>query len=145
MPTQMAIEELKFGFEQLELWKKIREFKKEVSAEAKKWPAEEKFKLIDQIIRSSRSTNALLAEGHGRFTFSDQLHFCIQARGSLSETINHLIDAFDEAYITEERLKYFKEKAKKLKGCLMVISNFYEIKEMVKRNKYFLYPINLIY
>ena len=111
----MAIEELKFGFEQLELWKKIREFKKEVSEEAKKWPAEEKFKLIDQIIRSSRSINALLAEGHGRFTFSDQLHFCIQARESLSETINHLIDAFDEKYIIEERLNILKKKEKKSK------------------------------
>lgn len=114
----MATKEIKFGFEQLELWKKVREFKKEVSEEAKKWPAEEKFKLITQIIRSSRSINALLAEGHGRFTFSDQLHFCIQARGSLSETINHLIDAFDEAYITEERLNYFKEKGKEIERML---------------------------
>ena len=118
MPAQMATVEIKFGFEQLELWKKVREFKKEVSEEAKKWPAEEKFKLIAQIIRSSRSINALLAEGHGRFTFSDQLHFCIQARGSLSETINHLIDAFDEAYITEERLNYFKEKGKEIERML---------------------------
>ena len=98
----MVTEEVKFGFENLELWKKVREFKNEVSKEARKWPSEEKFKLIDQIVRSSRSINALLAEGHGRFTFADQLHFCIQARGSLSETINHLIDAFDEKYIVEE-------------------------------------------
>ena len=98
----MAVEEIKFGFEQLELWKKVREFKNELAKEARIWPAEEKFKLIDQIIRSSRSLNALLGEGHGRFTFADQLHFCIQARGSLSETINHLIDAFDEKYIVEE-------------------------------------------
>ena len=114
----MATLEIKFGFEQLELWKKVREFKKEVSEEAKKWPAEEKFKLIDQTIRSSRSINALLAEGHGRFTFADQLHFCIQARGSLSETINHLIDAFDEEYMTEERLNYFKEKGKEIERML---------------------------
>ena len=114
----MATEEIKFGFEQLELWKKAREFKNEVSKEARKWPAEEKFKLIDQIIRSSRSINALLAEGHGRFTFADQLHFCIQARGSLSETINHLIDAFDENYITEEKLNYFKTKGKEIERLL---------------------------
>lgn len=114
----METEAIKFGFEQLERWKKVREFKKEVADEAKKWPAEEKFKLIDQTIRSSRSINALLAEGHGRFTFADQLHFCIQARGSLSETINHLIDAFDEEYITEERLNYFKEKGKEIERML---------------------------
>lgn len=114
----MATIEIKFGFEQLELWKKVRAFKKEVIEEAKKWSAEEKFKLIDQTIRSSRSINALLAEGHGRFTSADQLHFCIQARGSLSETINHLIDAIDEEYITAERLNYFKEKGKEIERML---------------------------
>ena len=66
----METEAIKFGFEQLELWKKVREFKKEVADEAKKWPAEEKFKLIDQTIRSSRSINALLAEGPW------QVHIC---------------------------------------------------------------------
>ncbi len=114
----MATIEIKFGFEQLELWKKVRAFKKEVIEEAKKWSAEEKFKLIDQTIRSSRSINALLAEGHGRFTFADQLHFCIQARGCLLETINYLIDAFDEEYITAERLNYFKEKGKEIERML---------------------------
>ena len=120
----MVTEEIKFGFDQLELWKKVREFKKEVSEEAKKWPAEEKIKLTEQTIRSSRSINALLAEGHGRFTFADQLHFCIQVRGSLSETINHLIDAFDERYITEERLNYFKEKGKEIERMLNGYINY---------------------
>ena len=114
----MATEEIRFGFEQLELWKKVREFKNEVSKEARKWPSEEKFKLIDQVIRSSRSINALLSEGHGRFTFPDQLHFCIQARGSLSETVNHLIDAYDEKYISEETLNYYKTKAKEIERLL---------------------------
>ena len=119
-----VMEEIKFGFEQLELWKKVREFKNEIAKETKKWPAEEKFKLIGQIIRSSRSINALLAEDHGRFTFADQLHFCIQARGSLSETINHMIDALDEGYITEERLNYFKEKGKEIERMLNGYINY---------------------
>ena len=120
----MNTEEIKFGFEQLELWKKVREFKKEVSKEARKWPDEEKFRLIDQTLKSSRSINALLAEGHGRFTFADQLHFCIQARGSLSETINHLIDAFDEGYISEEKLNYFKYKGKENERLLNGYINY---------------------
>jgi len=51
----MVTEEVKFGFENLELWKKAREFKNEVAKEARTWPAEEKFKLTDQVIRSSRN------------------------------------------------------------------------------------------
>ncbi len=93
----------RFGFEELELWKKVRVFKLEVRKLVKTFPLEEKYKLTDQIIRSSRSINALISEGHGRFTYPDQIHYCIQARGSLTETINHLIDAFDEDTITELR------------------------------------------
>ena len=114
----MIMEEIRFGFEQLELWKKVREFKNEISKEAREWPPEEKFRLTDQAIRSSRSINALLAEGHGRFTFADQLHFCIQSRGSLAETVNHLIDAFDEKYITEEKLNYYRIKGKEIERLL---------------------------
>jgi four helix bundle protein len=59
----------KFGFEDLELWKKAREFKNEVCHETRSFPTEEKFRLTDQIIRSSRGINALIAEGHGRFSY----------------------------------------------------------------------------
>jgi four helix bundle protein len=107
-----------FGFEELELWKKVREFKNAVCKEARKFPPEEKFRLTDQIIRSSRSINALISEGHGRFTYPDQIHYCIQARGSLTETINHLIDAFDDGYITEEKLFYYKAKGKEVERLL---------------------------
>ena len=107
-----------FGFEELELWKKVRQFKNEVRKEARGFPAEEKFRLTDQTIRSSRSINALISEGHGRFTYPDQIHYCIQARGSLTETINHLIDAFDEGYISEEKLNYYKAKGKEIERLL---------------------------
>ena len=36
----------------------------------------------------------------------------------MSETINHLIDAFDEGYIAEEKLNYFKEKGKEIERLL---------------------------
>lgn len=107
-----------FGFEDLVLWKKAREFKNNIRQLVKKFPQEEKFKLTDQILRSSRSINALIAEGHGRFTYPDQIHYCIQARGSLTETINHLTDAFDEGYISEEILVVFKQNGKEIERLL---------------------------
>jgi four helix bundle protein len=118
------MEELTFGFEQLELWKKAKEFKMAVCTDARKFPVEEKYRLIDQLIRSSRSINALLSEGHGRFTYADQLHYCVQARGSLSETINHLIDANDEQYITSDRLNYFKIKGKEIEKLINGYINY---------------------
>lgn len=60
-----------FGFEELELWRCVREFKNEIRKLSMQFPSEEKFRLVDQIIRSSRSINSLIAEGHGRYTFPD--------------------------------------------------------------------------
>jgi four helix bundle protein len=88
---------------------KARVLKNEIKKLTVGFPGEEKFRLADQLIRASRSINSNISEGHGRFTYKEQLHFCIQARGSLSETYNHLIDAFDCDYIGRTQLSYFKE------------------------------------
>lgn len=101
-------EEAYQSFTELEVWKKARSLKNEIKALVEKFPAEERYRLVDQLIRSSRSINSNISEGHGRFTYKDQLHFCIQARGSLSETYNHLIDAYDCCYISNDQLVYFK-------------------------------------
>jgi len=74
--------------------------------------------LNDQLIRASRSINANIAEGHGRYSYKDQLHFCIQARGSLSECYNHLIDALDCKYINKEQLDNFKIKIDEIERLL---------------------------
>lgn len=106
------------GFEQLEVWKKARGLKNEIAELVKQFPSEEKFRLTDQIIRSSRSITSQIAEGHGRRTFPDRLRFCIIARGSLSETLNHLIDAYDSKYISSEVLYYFRNKIEELERIL---------------------------
>ena|SRR6266542_1883795 len=102
------MEEKNQSFTELEVWKKERVLKNEFKKLTDSFPPEEKYRLVDQIIRSSRSINANISEGHGRFTYKDQLHFCIQARGSLSETHNHLIDALDCKSISQEQLDHFK-------------------------------------
>jgi four helix bundle protein len=98
------------SFTELDVWKKARELKNELFLLCNTFPPDERFRLSDQLIRSSRSINTNISEGHGRFTYKEQLHFCIQARGSLSETLNHLIDAFDCKYISSEQLTIFKNK-----------------------------------
>ncbi len=108
--------ETEFGFEKLELWKKAREFKNEIFQEIRKFPPGEKYRLADQLIRSSRSINALIAEGHGRFTYPDQIHFCIQARGSLAETVNHLIEAFDNGYLQKKNYTILNVKPRRSKN-----------------------------
>lgn len=106
------------SFTELEVWKKARILKNEIAELIKAFPSEERFRLCDQIIRSTRSINTNISEGHGRYTFKDQLHFCIQARGSLSETYNHLIDALDCKFIDEVQLNYYKSKIDEVEKLL---------------------------
>ena len=93
-------------------------FKNKNGTLTKGFPAEEKFRLTNQIVRSVRSVNASIAEGHGRYTFPDRIHFCIIARGSLSETYNHLIDAYDCTYITLEKLTELKNELNEVEKIL---------------------------
>lgn len=106
------------SFTELEVWKKARQLKIDIEMLIKTFPAEEKFRLCDQLIRALRSINANISEGHGRFTYKDQIRFCIQARGSLSETLNHLIDAFDCKYISAEILQQYKIKIEEVERLL---------------------------
>ena len=92
------------NFTDPDVWKKMRALKLKIEGFAKIFPAIEKFRLTDQVIRSSRGVNFAIAEGHGRYTFPDRIRYCIIGRGSLSETYNHLIDAYDCIYISPENL-----------------------------------------
>jgi len=98
------------SFTELETWKQAREIRIFVSEIIKKLPLEEKFRLTDQIIRSSRSIGNNIAEGHGRFHYQDNVRFCIIARGSLSETLDHFIVARDENLISEDIFNSFQLK-----------------------------------
>ena len=96
----------------------MRLLKTKIETLVKTFPSEEKFRLTDQIIRSARSVNSSISEGHGRYTFPDRIHYCIIARGSLSETYNHLIDAYDCGYITLEKLTELKNEINEVEKIL---------------------------
>ena len=65
-------------------------------------PAVERFDLAPQLRRSSKRTPANIAEGYGRYHYLDSLRFYYIARGSLNETINHVISARDLGYLNGE-------------------------------------------
>ena len=90
-------------FETLECYKLARELRAEVSKFCKTLPKEEEYRLKDQIIRASRSITANISEGYGRHHHQENLQFCRIARGSLSETLDHLITALDDEYLTEQQ------------------------------------------
>lgn len=98
------------GYKELESYIQARELRMMISELVKEFPNHEKFQLVSQIVRCSRSVTANIAEGYGRYTFSDTRNFFIMARGSVTETMEHLQTAFDEKYISEDVLKAHEEK-----------------------------------
>ena len=84
------------SFEDLLAWQKAHELMLFVHDKVVPiLPPFEKRNLADQLRRASKSIPANIAEGHGRFYFRETVRFCYTARGSLSETENHLIAAKD--------------------------------------------------
>jgi len=110
----MAQQEYYRGFKDLNCWKEARQLRLQISVLCKQLPADEKYLLVNQIVKASRSVTANIAEGYGRFTYIDTRHFFIQARGSVTEIMDHLIVAFDENYISQEILNEFDKQCEKV-------------------------------
>jgi four helix bundle protein len=49
--------------------------------------------------RSSVSISANIAEGYGRYYYQDNVRFCYNARGSLEETLSHIVFCNEIGYI----------------------------------------------
>src|SRR5438046_1609146 len=92
-------------FYELPVYKTCRAFRKKISSIAKKnFPKSEEFLLKAQTLDSSRSITANIAEGFCRFHHQENIQFSRQSRGSLDETLEHMITAYDERYIPKNIL-----------------------------------------
>jgi four helix bundle protein len=109
------------AFTDLDTWKKSRILRNNISQLVKTFPVDEKYRLIDQLIRCSRSIGNNIAEGHVRYHYVDSAKFFINARGSAAETIDHLIVALDEKYIDNEVFEKFKSDCEE---CLKLINGY---------------------
>lgn len=90
------------GLETLQVWQKSVAFAVDVCKTIlPKMPILEKWSLVDQLRRSAQSIPANIAEGYGRFYFQENVRFCYIARGSLEETLSHIVYANQVGYIPE--------------------------------------------
>jgi four helix bundle protein len=94
------------GLQRLEVWRRAKDLALRIYRKVLPLlPAEEKWNLNSQIRRSSLSVSANIAEGYGRFYYQDNIRFCYNARGSLDETLNHLVFAYEARFISEALFK----------------------------------------
>ena len=86
--------------ESLDAWKIAIEFAAEVYRVTSKLPRDERFGLTSQMRRAAVSVSSNIAEGTGRHSYREMLHFIAIARGSLREveSLTHLCERLN--YLT---------------------------------------------
>ena len=91
-----------FGYRKLIAYQKGKEVVKRTYKLLKKFPAEERYAMCDQLRRASVSITSNIAEGVTRYSVKDKSHFIEIAYGSLMEVSSQFDIAVDLGYITAE-------------------------------------------
>ena len=111
-----------FGYRKLIAYQKAKEVVKRTYKLLKKFPAEERYAMCDQLRRASLSVTSNIAEGVNRFSIKDKAHFIEIAYGSLMEVSSQFEIAEELDYITtNDRLnmdQLIEETARLLSGLL---------------------------
>jgi len=91
------------NFRELIAWQKAMELTKKVYLLTKAFPSDERYGLISQIQRAVVSIPSNIAEGAGRPTQKELVHFLSFALGSAYELETELLLAGDLNYISSEQ------------------------------------------
>ena len=109
-----------FGYRKLIAYQKAKEVVKRTYMLLKKFPAEERFAMCDQLRRASVSVTSNIAEGVNRFSVKDKSHFIEMAYGSLMEVSSQFEIAEELGYVSvDDRLsmdQMIEEVARLLSG-----------------------------
>lgn len=109
-----------FGYRKLIAYQKAKEVVKHTYKLLKKFPAEERYAMSDQLRRASVSITSNIAEGINRYSVKDKSHFIEMSYGSLMEVSSQFEIAEELGYVTaEERLsmdQLIEEVARLLSG-----------------------------
>jgi four helix bundle protein len=105
-------------FKKLTVWQRTRVFVKDLYLLTQKFPNEEKFGLTKQIRRASVSIFSNIAEGSGRNTKPDFVHFLDMANGSAFEVETQLYVAIDLEYISPQEFENLLFQLQEIKKML---------------------------
>src|SRR5438445_5918588 len=108
-------------FEDLEVYKAAREFRKAMYVVTSCLPDFEKYDLASQIRRASVSLTNNMAEGDGRYHYPDQIRFFLHSRGSLEELVDDLNVCLDENYLSIDEGTKLKAQA----SAVLALTNGY--------------------
>lgn len=120
------MEEKRFSFEGLEVYKAARMLVRDVYRLQQRFPKFETYALGDQIRRSSSSVTSNIAEGSGRNSFKEKSHFIEIAYGSLMEVFSQLQIAEDLGYLTENDIDEIRPQFISVAKMLSGLKNYFD-------------------
>ena len=108
----------KYTYKELDAYKEAKTLVKMVYVLLKGFPNEERYALCDQLRRAVISVPSNIAEGSGRYSVKEQLHFIEIAFGSLLEVECQMDIAHDIRYISDEQLLEINKQIRKVAALL---------------------------
>lgn len=106
------------GFRELEVWKKSHELVLNIHVITGSFPANEKYRLTDQLVRACMSIAMNIAEGSGRRTRKDFIHFLVMSRGSVEECKYLVILSKDLHLINQETFNHLTNELESISRML---------------------------
>ena len=91
---------VKPGFENLRIWQKAYELMLKVHEICKTLPKDERYRLRDQIERSSSSVVDCIAEAYSAYYYNDKIKILYTARREAGETQSHIRKMEGKRYIS---------------------------------------------
>ena len=119
---------IEYSFQKLAVWQEAKKLVVDVYHLLDNFPAFEKYALCDQIRRAIVSVPSNIAEGSGRKSLKEQIHFLEISYGSLMEAYNQLLIAIELAYITEESVGDIKPRIDSVAKMINGLSGSYTAK-----------------
>lgn len=119
-----------YSFEKLNAWQEAKKLVVDVYQLLDSFPKFENYALCDQIRRSVVSVPSNIAEGSGRKSLKEQIHFLEIAYGSLMEVYNQLLIAVELAYITKESVDAIKPTIDAVAKMINGLSKTYSDKQL---------------
>ena len=113
------IDDIEFGYEKLLIWQRAIEWADRVLSIAENIETERKhYRLIEQIESSCTSVPMNIAEGKGRFSKKEFVHFLYIARGSLYETMTLLEIFLKRRWVSQEEFSSVKNETREIAKML---------------------------
>ena len=113
------------SFRNLEAYKAGKILIKEVYRLLKKFPKEEQFAMCSQLRRASISITSNIAEGSGRVSNKEKVHFLHISYGSLMEVLSQMDIANDLEYITREEFNKIEVLVENVGRPLSGLENYF--------------------